>query len=215
MLPRRRRVRQYSDAGAKCLETDMRDGVMTCLMFTDGDEGATEMLASVLEGSGLRVTRSGEPDECLDLLAARRWDCLVIAAVGDSCDSLSVLSQCRQVCPEVPALVLVRQDDTEMAVRAMKAGAADCLEMPATTARLLTAVTDLCRQTLQEPHDGQESLSPMERTVLGHILEGQTNRKIAEVLCRSPRTIEVHRHHIMKKLGVASVVDLVRQTMGG
>jgi DNA-binding CsgD family transcriptional regulator len=53
----------------------------------------------------------------------------------------------------------------------------------------------------------------MERTVLGYLLEGHTNREIADAMCRSPRTIEVHRRHIMKKFGAANLVELLRQTL--
>ena len=54
------------------------------------------------------------------------------------------------------------------------------------------------------------SLTSMETTVLQHVLQGRTNRQIGQSLHRSPRTIEVHRSHIMRKLGASTIVDLVR-----
>lgn len=191
----------------------MPDGVAQCLMLTNGDEGMAEMLVSALGCHGIRVTRSGRSGECFDLLATRRWACLVIDADGRGADVLDVLSQARRVHPEVPALVLVRHGDTGTAVLAMKAGADDCIEMPTDTARLLAAVTDLCRQAADESPACHDPLTRMERTVLEHVLDGHTNQEIADMLCRSPRTIEVHRHHIMKKLGVTNLVELVKQSL--
>jgi two-component system response regulator FixJ len=163
---------------------------------------------------GARVACTRDGDECFDLLAARRWSCLILAADGAGGHSLKVLARCRQVYPEVPAVVLVRHGDTETAVGAMKAGAADCVEIPVSMARMLDAVIGACREAEDELGAYRASLTRMERTVLEHILAGRTNRQIANVLCRSPRTIEVHRRHIMQKLGVANLVELVRQTMG-
>jgi two-component system response regulator FixJ len=154
-----------------------------------------------------------EQDECFDLLARHPWGCLVLAADGATRDVLDVLTRCRRTYPEVPPLVLVKHGDIDTTVQMMKAGAADCMETPVETGRLLAAVTTLCRRAGGESRSYRAHLTRMERTVLGHILEGHTNREIAQLLCRSPRTIEVHRRHIMRKLGATNLVDLVKQMM--
>jgi DNA-binding NarL/FixJ family response regulator len=92
----------------------------------------------------------------------------------------------------------------------MKAGASDCLEKSVGGRRLLGGVNDLLRQTIEEPYLSQPALTPMEVTVLCLILEGKTNHEAARILHRSPRTVEVHRKHIMHKLGASSVIDLVK-----
>ena len=55
------------------------------------------------------------------------------------------------------------------------------------------------------------ALSEMEAAVLYALLEGKTNREIATVLHRSPRTVEVHRRNIMRKLEASNVVQLVKR----
>jgi DNA-binding CsgD family transcriptional regulator len=55
-------------------------------------------------------------------------------------------------------------------------------------------------------------LTAAESQVLRLILEGKSNKEIAALLCRSERTVEVHRSHVMGKLHVHNVVDLVKQT---
>ncbi|MCD6395002.1 MAG: response regulator transcription factor [Planctomycetes bacterium] len=60
------------------------------------------------------------------------------------------------------------------------------------------------------------SLTKRETEILNLILTGQTNKKIAQKLFRSERTIEYHRHRLMNKVGAKTAADLVKRaiTMG-
>ena len=61
---------------------------------------------------------------------------------------------------------------------------------------------------------GAELLTPREREVLGRVIAGASNKEAGRTLGISPRTIEVHRAHIMDKLGAKNTADLVRIVMG-
>jgi len=54
-------------------------------------------------------------------------------------------------------------------------------------------------------------LTRTETRVLRLILDGKSNKEIANLLHRSVRTIEVHRSHIMRKLAVDNLIDLVKR----
>jgi FixJ family two-component response regulator len=54
------------------------------------------------------------------------------------------------------------------------------------------------------------ALSPREREVMGLLVQGMHNRRIADELGISHRTVEVHKARVLEKLGVRSVVELVR-----
>ena len=54
------------------------------------------------------------------------------------------------------------------------------------------------------------SLSPREREVLRFLTRGLHAKEIGEQLGISHRTVEVHKAHIMEKLKVSSVIDIVR-----
>lgn len=54
------------------------------------------------------------------------------------------------------------------------------------------------------------ALSPREHEVMGLLVQGLHNRRIAEELGISHRTVEVHKARVLEKLGVRSVVELVR-----
>jgi len=59
----------------------------------------------------------------------------------------------------------------------------------------------------------QQKLTNREAQILRLIIEGNTNKKIAEKLYRTERTVEYHRNRLMKKLGARSVVDLVKRSI--
>jgi DNA-binding CsgD family transcriptional regulator len=61
---------------------------------------------------------------------------------------------------------------------------------------------------------GRELLTPREREVLAEVVAGASNKAVGRKLGVSPRTIEVHRAHIMDKLGAKNAADLVRIALG-
>lgn len=64
--------------------------------------------------------------------------------------------------------------------------------------------------------DGYTIAKPLTRRetqILQSIIQGKTNKEIARALCRSRRTVEYHRHRLMRKLNACSVADLVRQAI--
>ena len=104
----------------------------------------------------------------------------------------------------------------------MQAGAVNFLEKPFREQELWESVRrafDLDRRRRKERvgrTDGEQriaKLTPGERQVLALILEGMFNKEIAAQLNLSIRTVEDRRARLMRKLQVASVVELVQLTM--
>ena len=58
-----------------------------------------------------------------------------------------------------------------------------------------------------------QSLSPREREVLDALIAGETSKEIARRFTLSPRTVEVHRAHILKKIGARNTADLLRRVL--
>jgi len=108
--------------------------------------------------------------------------------------------------------------DTASGVRAMKEGASDFLSKPIDEEKLLHAVTVAtknCRETWERKmHQmaAQEkvgTLTPREIEVMDLVVKGQRNKQIAGTLGISEKTVKVHRGHVMQKVGVRTVADLV------
>jgi FixJ family two-component response regulator len=101
----------------------------------------------------------------------------------------------------------------------MKAGAVDFLTKPVRDKDLLDAVARAQAEDARTRQTGAEvaaieakiaTLTPREREVLTHVIAGRLNKQIAGDLGTVEKTIKVHRGRMMEKLGVHTVVDLVR-----
>jgi FixJ family two-component response regulator len=104
-------------------------------------------------------------------------------------------------------------------VLAIKGGAVDFIEKPFTNKQLLDSVEEAVvlasaeqearrrRETLENRY---ERLTPREREVMEYLLSGVSNKNLAEHLGLSARTVEIHRAKILRKMGAASLPDLVR-----
>jgi len=186
-------------------------------VFYVGTSASTrETLQRSVVSRGLAVRTSASTADCYGLPREENYCLLIVDLDGDATAARQSLIGLRQEHPQIPLLAIVEHGDVAAAVQAMKAGASHGLERPIDTQQLASAMDELLGQAdLQTDHAGLP-LTPTETTVLRHIVQGQTSRQIAKTLCRSPRTIEVHRGHIMRKLRASTMVDLVRaaSTMG-
>jgi two-component system response regulator FixJ len=122
---------------------------------------------------------------------------------------------------EIPIIFLTAHGDVPMAVRAMQDGAVDFLMKPIRAPLLFERVRralsldEQRRQALAETRNIQQRyarLTPREKQVMEYVVAGLTNKAIARELGLSPRTVELHRIHVMQKMGADNLVDLLNQT---
>ncbi|MBZ9567038.1 response regulator transcription factor [Modicisalibacter tunisiensis] len=121
-----------------------------------------------------------------------------------------------------PILLLAGRDDAVLGLEAMRAGAADVLLRPVDGERLRERVCRAvqhhlarrrsrhCRRVMRER---LARLTAREHEVLEHVVDGATSKAIAARLGISPKTVELHRAHIMTKFEVGSLAALVRGWM--
>jgi len=118
--------------------------------------------------------------------------------------------------------VITGHGDVESARRAFMAKALDFLEKPIDQGRMLAAI-EQAFNVQRLVHDQLSSrdntarlldqVTPREKEVMTLVVAGYHNREIAEKLRISVRTVEVHKAHLMSKLGVDSVAELVRMSI--
>ena len=188
----------------------MMENHATCVLFAQDRSWVARALPALLMQRGLYAVRAATADECIRLLHKQIRDLLVIDVDGDMSMALALAARAREVLPQTPELVFVERGNVTAAVGAIKAGATDCLESPAEATRLARTLDELLSARVRRLREVQRVLTPMELTVLRHVLEGQTSRAIARMLHRSRRTIDVHRRRVMRKLGVSNLVGLVK-----
>jgi FixJ family two-component response regulator len=97
-----------------------------------------------------------------------------------------------------------------LAVQALKLGACDFIDNPLERTVFLASVIGLLEKSKNMDERIGQTLTKTEMRILPLILSGQSSKGIADQLFRSVRTIELHRQHIMRKMGVKNVVELVQ-----
>ena len=124
---------------------------------------------------------------------------------------------------DIPVIFLTGHGDVPTSVDAMKLGAVDFLEKPVKGERLVAVITTAIQRhvadrkrkgELREIEARVAKLTPREREVMGHVVEGRLNKQIAAELGISLKTVKAHRAKVMDKMdakSVAALVDLCRQ----
>jgi FixJ family two-component response regulator len=118
----------------------------------------------------------------------------------------------------LPIVFLTGHGDIPTSVRAIKAGAEDFLSKPVAKKTLIDAIQRALARYEQVREQNLRldalralvaSLTPREHQVFVLIVRGKLNKQIAHELGTSVRTIKAHRHAVMEKLKVQSLVEAV------
>ncbi|OHB67558.1 MAG: hypothetical protein A2Y77_12690 [Planctomycetes bacterium RBG_13_62_9] len=171
-------------------------------------------LETALKPNDASISHFSSKKECLEEFAARPCDLLIVDLDGCQVEGLEVLADARRIAPWVWSLAIVEPAGVPCAVKAIKAGACDCLEKPLQEDRTLVTVEMLLTRTEPPTPRCRRALTQMEIQILQMILAGKTSYDMANELHRSKRTIDVHRKNIMRKLRACGLVDLVKRALG-
>ena len=145
--------------------------------------------------------------------------CILLDVQMPHMDGLEVQEHLNKLGVALPVIVLTGHGDVEVAVRAMKAGAVDFVEKPYEKQSLVGALERAFERLearnfqdvmMDEAKGRVERLTPRERDVLVGLVDGLTNKMIAESLDISPRTVEIHRANLMEKLDATSLSAVLR-----
>lgn len=194
----------------------MRANSKEHIFVVDDDACICDAMSLNLKKAKFECTCFENADDCLEQLHTRSCDLLVTDIKMPDKDGIELLAEAKRMAPWLPVLVMTSYGNIPLAVKAVKAGAESFIEKPLQWENFLELVKSIIKQN--EPSDllRGKLLTETEKIVLRLILQGKSNKAIACILDRSVRTIEVHRSHIMHKLDVDNVVNLVKRaaTMG-
>ena len=196
----------------------MMDGMFT-VFLVDDDAGVLKALSRLLRAKGYDVRPFASAEEFLERHDATVAGCAVFDVAMPGLDGLALQQIFTAGGKQRPVIFLTGKGDIQKSVSAMKAGAVDFLTKPVSDKDLLDAIARAeaedarTRQTSAEVAAIEAkiaTLTPREREVLTHVIAGRLNKQIAGDLGTVEKTIKVHRGRMMEKLGVHTVVDLVR-----
>jgi two-component system, LuxR family, response regulator FixJ len=185
----------------------------------DDDPDVRDSLCLLLQASGYKARAHGACEEFLRALSPDETLCVVADLRMPEMGGLDLQAHLLEKSIDVPFIVVTGHGDVPSAVRALKSGAADFIEKPVDGKTLISAVERAAsarrvarEKSLAEARAAERlsALTPRERDVLRHLVDGNPNKIIAHALGISPRTVENHRARLMDKLQASSVADLVR-----
>lgn len=183
------------------------------------DPHQREIKGALLRGAGQRVTTFPSESAFLDVAAALTCGCVLVRTDDRSPEPFSLGRALKA--RRISLSVIFESElggDVELAIAAMKTGAADVLQAPADPGAMLAAVACAMANVREQERDERETMiartqialmSPREREVLDGLLGGGTNKTIARELGISPRTVEIHRARVMERLGAHTVPEAV------
>lgn len=188
------------------------------IRVVDDDPSFRRSMGRLLQASGYEVALYESGDKLLEAPVVDKPGCILLDLRMAGLDGLELQDRLIQRGHILPIVFLTGHGDIPASVRAIKAGAEDFLTKPVPKETLLAAVERALERGAKrrEEHDQLAglralvaSLTPRESEVFQLVVRGRLNKQIAFDLGTSVRTIKAHRHSIMEKLKVRSVVEAV------
>lgn len=183
----------------------------TTIFVVDDDASIRKAITRTLQELNVEAVSFGSGRECLNQLAKRPCHLLITDVKMPGMDGIELLKSVRDRAPWVPVLMVTGFGDVPLAVKALKMGASDFVEKPLERSSFLASVKKLLEKSNHLDALLGKDLTKAERRILHMIVTGRSSKDIAEKLHRSTRTVELHRQHIMRKMGVKNVVELVQR----
>jgi DNA-binding NarL/FixJ family response regulator len=175
-----------------------------------------EVVAAVSDGRAL-----------LTAAATLKPDVILLDIGMPLLNGLEAARQLKNKLPTVRLIFLTMQEDPELAVEAMRAGASGYLLKTSASSELLHAMQEALKgktyvtpriskgmeqSFIRDPRGRQKakSLTPRQCEVVQLLAEGKSMKEIADVLHVTPRTVAFHKYKTMEELAVKSTAELIQ-----
>jgi len=187
--------------------------------IVDSDPASLVRVSGMLRAAGYLVKAFARGAELLTDLGTGSNGCIIADLRIADMSGFELQQALTHIGRDLPMIFLTDHGDIPAAVRAIRQGAEDFLTKDAAPDDLLIVVhrameRDLRQRAgrvrLAEIKHRMGSLTPREREVLEHVLQGQRNKQIACELDIHERTVKLHRTNIATKLRVHSVAVMTR-----
>lgn len=185
----------------------------------DDDPAVREAVCALLGSVSLATRAYASANDFLLDAEPGMVGCLVVDVRMPGMSGLELMQSLKELGIRMPVIIITGHGDVAMAVRAMKAGAADFLLKPFNEQELLDQIRSLLNQSDQQLSREQNreqaekrfsELTPREWQVLDRIMECQHSKAIAYDLGISEKTVDVHRFNIMRKTGTRNLSELIQ-----
>jgi FixJ family two-component response regulator len=190
------------------------------IFIIDDDPSARKGVALLVQSAGWHCEAFSSAREYLARPLFAGTGCLVLDVSMPGMTGLELRDLLASKSTAIPIVFLTGHGDIPTGVDAMKKGAVDFLQKPVHDEALLQAITRAVQRHARE-QDGQrevqsvqariQQLTAREHQVLEYVIGGWLNKQIASELQIAERTVKIFRGNVMRKMGVDSLAELVRQ----
>ena len=193
------------------------------VFIVDDDRGVRNSIRELVLSVRLQAETFDSAQAFLDRYDPVRPGCLVLDVRMARMSGIALQERLAAMGAQIPIVFVSGHGDIAMAVGAIKRGAVDFVRKPYHEQQLLDAINEAlardaaCRGRSGDPAGDSalaariEALTPREREILDRAMRGMTSKTIASELGISYRTVELHRSHVLEKLGAASIAALSQQ----
>jgi FixJ family two-component response regulator len=189
------------------------------VFIVDDDESVCRALTRLLRANGLVAEAYLSAAAFLECLPREDAGCAILDLQLPEMNGIELQQKLAEISQTLPILFLSAYGDVPTTVRAMKQGALDFMTKPVDVELLISAVRAAIagqKKIIEQQSARQRAralaatLTPRERDVALGVIAGRLNKQIAADLGIVEKTVKIHRGHVMEKMGVKSVADLVR-----
>jgi PAS domain S-box-containing protein len=195
-----------------------KDGGSTIYLVTP-DKASRGRLTLLLESAGYTVKVFRSASGFLDMAPVLAIGSVIAQVENSQGEGLAIPKELKIRRIGLPVIIVGdASGDVRFGAEVIKAGAADFLPIPYTNEQLLNSVASVRADIHSDDGDDRDAqfarariaeMSQREHDVLIGLLGGKTNKQIARDMGISPRTVEVHRAHVMQRLGAQTLPEAV------
>ena len=184
----------------------------------DDDEAVRDSIKELVESVNLNAETFASAKSFLKIYSQKRTGCVVTDIRMARMSGLVLQERLNEMGATLPIIFITGHGNVDMAVTALKSGAVDFIQKPYHEQNLLDSINDALELDARTRNKTQQAkaleqhsaaLTSREREVLDCLLQGHTNKQIGKSLDISPRTVEVHRQHVLQKYQVKSITHLM------
>ena len=186
--------------------------------IVDDDVNVGEALSTLLRANGKQVQIFTSGEGFLNFERQDTCACLILDLKMPGLNGLEV-QKLISTQTTIPVIFITGRGDIPSTVTAMKGGALDFLTKPVDEITLLSSVEralELDRKYRKRALEQAslmaryQTLTPREQQVLPLLARGLLNKQAAGELGITEYTVQIHRGHIMRKMGANSFATLVK-----
>jgi FixJ family two-component response regulator len=189
----------------------------------DDDVAVLDSVGMLLDSIGLVNTCYKDAQVFLDAFSETQFDkhngCILLDIRMPFISGIECQHRLEEMGCRMPIIFVTGHGDVPTAVETMKHGAVEFIQKPFRDQVLIDAIQKAMQVNLKDQkhlkevkqtQDKLASLTQREAQVLEAVISGKANKVIAIELHLSQRTIEIHRAHVMEKMRVKSLAELVK-----